>query len=110
MNNNIKNTTNQIVEIFKKIFKKKDLKATPKEIENYANEFMGILFLNILGKTESLLSTEEVEKVKADISSKDFLNMIQILEKKYSPEDWKMILERNTTDLMKDYLAKVINL
>lgn len=97
-----------MIEIFKKILKDKKADITNEQVEKIFKDILAILLLEIVGKSEYKMNSEEILVIKSYFQDKQYEKIVDMVRNKYTKEEWDKLIESEAEVLLGDYLKNVI--
>jgi len=92
-------------DVFEELFREAGL--SKEVIAECANDFLGIVFLHILGSTGEKLTHSEKDHLEDLLGANNYSGVIEFLASHYSPEEWDVLLEQKIKPLFNEYIENL---
>lgn len=86
----------------------RSMNVPDKLVVQFSNEFAGIVFMNILGRTFPKLGRHEEEQLAGYFRENKMTALWDFLKAKYTADEWENLLRKEITPVVDSYLKEVI--
>ena len=97
-----------MIKNLKKILQEKKNDITDEQTEKILRDILAVLLLEIVGKSEIKMNSEEVANIKSLFRDKQYEKIMEIVQKKYTDEEWEELVKEEAEKLLDDYFKNVI--
>jgi len=93
-------------ELFKKMFAEQGLDEDT--INKFYLEFASIVLVTLVGISKDKLNATEVAQVPKMIENKKIEDIFNLIQSKYSPEEWQKMITEHITPICESYVEEVV--